>query len=150
MVKRESVRGIIFSKQKIVVMYREKNNRAYYTFPGGGRQEGESFEECVKREVTEEFGINIEPIREVYLYENEKTIQHFYLCEWKSGELGTGEGEEFQGDESRGIYVPMLVNLEILDKIPLMPPEVATALLYDIKIFGLNLGDYKIVTADGN
>ena len=44
MKKRESCRAIIFSEDKMVVMYREKNDRVYYTFPGGGINEGEDVE----------------------------------------------------------------------------------------------------------
>ena len=139
MKKRESCRAIIFSEDKMVVMYREKNDRVYYTFPGGGINEGEDVESCIIREVKEEFGIDVEPIKEVYLYENEKSIQHFFTCKWLSGELGSGEGEEFQGDQSRGIYIPMLVENERLSQIPLMPPEVAARLVTDLKIYGKEL-----------
>lgn len=141
MEKRESSRAIVFSNNKMVVMYREKNDRVYYTFPGGGINPNESKEDCVVREVLEEFGINVKPIKEVYLYENEKTIQHFFVCEWTDGELGTGEGEEFQGDASRGVYVPMLVENERLGEIPLMPPEVTTQLVKDLAVYGTSLGN---------
>lgn len=143
MEKRESCRGIIFSQGKMVVMYREKNNRVYYTFPGGGINEGETKEECVVREVFEEFGINVKPIKEVYRYENEKTIQNFFLSEWIGGTLGTGDGEEFQGDSSKGIYVPMLVEIERIGQIPLMPPEVTAQLVKDLNEYGISLGNKK-------
>jgi ADP-ribose pyrophosphatase YjhB (NUDIX family) len=148
MEKRESCRAIIFDKNKMVAMYREKNNRVYYAFPGGGRNEGEDFLDCVKREVLEEFGIEVKPIREVYTYENDKTYQHFYLCDWVSGELGTGQGEEFQGDVSRGVYVPMLIENSKLSQISLMPPEVASALVNDLKTFGEKL-DTKVKYIEG-
>ena len=35
--KRNAVRAIIFVDDKIMSMYREKNDRIYYTFPGGGK-----------------------------------------------------------------------------------------------------------------
>lgn len=141
MEKRESCRAIIFKDNKMVVMYREKKDRVYYIFPGGGINEGETKKDCVVREVVEEFGINVEPMKEVYFYENEKTIEHFFTCNWVSGELGTGEGEEFQGDVSRGVYVPMLVDIDRLSEIPLMPPEVAAVLVNDLKKYGKKLGD---------
>ena len=141
--KRESCRAIIFKDNKMVTMYREKNGRVYYTFPGGGMDEGETVNECVTREVVEEFGMTVEPIREVYTYEDEKTYQHFVLCEWVSGEFGTGVGEEFQGDTSRGFYEPRLVELEKLEEIPLMPPEAAAMLAHDLKEFGTGLDTNK-------
>ena len=139
MEKRESCRAIIFKDNKMVAMYREKNGRTYYTFPGGGMDEGETINECVKREVIEEFGIVVKPIREVYTYEDEKTYQHFILCDWESGELGTGEGEEFQGDASRGVYEPMLIDIENIPNLPLMPPEAAMQVVDDYKSYGKDL-----------
>jgi ADP-ribose pyrophosphatase YjhB (NUDIX family) len=59
-------------------MHRNKNGKEYYTYPGGGLEENESLEDCVKREVKEEFGIEISPIRELYEYETEDSLQHFF------------------------------------------------------------------------
>ena len=130
---RESCRAIIFHDNNLVVMYREKNDRKYFTFPGGGKEDNETNEECVKRECLEEFGIVVEPEREVYVYQDEKTLQHFYLCNWLSGELGSGQGEEFAPDRNRGIYIPTLMPFEKIGTLPLMPPEVAKVLAEDIK-----------------
>jgi ADP-ribose pyrophosphatase YjhB (NUDIX family) len=120
-------------------MYREKEDRVYYTFPGGGMEGDEEKETCVKRECIEEFGIEVEPIREVYTYENETTIQYFFLCDWTSGEFGSGIGEEFQEDRNKGKYEPTLMPLEKIGVLPLMPPEVAHQLSEDIKTYGPNL-----------
>ncbi len=129
---RESCRAIIIHENKLIVMYREKNDRAYFTFPGGGKEENETNDECVKRECIEEFGIVVEPEKEVYIYEDEKSLQHFYFCNWVSGELGSGQGEEFSPDRNSGIYIPTMMPLENIGKLPLMPPEVAKALAEDI------------------
>lgn len=141
MSKRISCRAIVIDQNKLVTMYREKEDRVYYTFPGGGRDEGESNEDCVVREALEEFGITVKPIKHVYTYENEKTIQYFYTCEWVDGALGTGEGEEFAPDRNRGIYVPTLMPVENIAKSPLMPPEVANALVEDLAKYGAELGN---------
>ena len=141
MKKRESCRAIIFNKNMLAVMYREKENRVYYTFPGGGMEENESINECIKREALEELGIIVSPIRELYLYENETTIQHFLLCDWISGEFSTGTGEEFESNNPKGIYIPVFVGNDRIDKIPLMPPIVAKQLSDDIAKFGTSLSD---------
>ena len=149
MSKRISCRAIVISQNKLVTMYREKEGRVYYTFPGGGKNDDESNEECVVREVLEEFGLNVKPIKHVYTYENEKTIQHFFVCEWISGEFGSGEGEEFQPDRNRGTYQPTLMPLEEISKLPLMPPEVAKMLDEDIKKHGETLGDdIKVINVE--
>ena len=128
--KRERARAIIVRDGKFVSMYREKQGRIYYTFPGGGIEENESEEACVKREVFEEFGIIVEPIKKVYTYENKISKEHFYLAKWLSGEFGSGKGEEFQENQNNGIYIPKLIEISDIPKLPLMPPEVASA-FYD-------------------
>ena len=137
--KRESCRAIVFTDDKLVVMYREKHDRVYYTFPGGGLEENETLETCVKRECLEEFGIEVEPIKEAYIYEDEKTKQHFFLVKWIGGEMGSGVGEEFQPETNRGIYVPTLMPVNKMEQLPLMPPEVVRAMAQDIKEYGYDL-----------
>ena len=101
--KRINVRAIIIVNESIVSMYREFNNRVFYTFPGGGLDGWESEEECVKREVFEEFGLKIKPIKKVYIYENEKSTEHIYVCDIVGGEFGRGEGEEYKNNKN-GVY----------------------------------------------
>lgn len=137
--KRIRVRAIIIRDGKLVSMYREKGDRIFYTFPGGGQEGNETEEECVKREVLEEFGIVVRPVKKVYTYENQISIEHFYLCEYVSGEFGTGEGEEYQENRNNGVYIPKLIKISDIKNLPLMPPEIATTFCEDYKIHGKNL-----------
>ena len=77
MAKRLRVGAIIIKDEKLVSMYRERNGRVYYTFPGGGAEEGESEQECVVREVYEEFGLIVTPVKKVYSYESEISVEYF-------------------------------------------------------------------------
>lgn len=129
--KRVSSRAIIIENGKLVSMYREKNGRVYYTFPGGGINENESEEDCVKRECFEEFGITVEPIKKLYEYEDTKTIQNYFLCKWTAGELGTGNGEEFSQNRDKGVYIPTLIDVEKLTSLPLVPKEVSKEVFDD-------------------
>ena len=131
MEKRESCRAIVFIDGKLVTMKRIKDGRLYYTFAGGGLENGEPHRDCVIRECIEEFGITVDPIRHLYTYENEKTKQYFYLCNYVSGEFGSGVGEEFQEDRNRGEYEPTLMEIADISNLPLMPPEVASAVALD-------------------
>ena len=144
--KRERARAIIVRDGKFVSMYREKQGRIYYTFPGGGIEENESEEACVKREVFEEFGIIVEPIKKVYIYENKISKEHFYLAKWLSGEFGSGKGEEFQENQNNGIYIPKLIEISDIPKLPLMPPEVASTFYDDYIRNGKDLrNDVKFI-----
>ena len=139
--KRERSRAIIIRDGKLVAMYRNKNDRIFYTFPGGGMEGNETEHECVVREAYEEFGLTVKPIKKVYYYENEISIEHFYICEWISGEVGDGSGEEYQSDRNNGVYIQSLIDIDELPNLPLMPPEVAEAFYNDYKQNGESLRD---------
>jgi len=144
--KRMRARAIIIKDNKIVSMYRELEDRKFYTFPGGGQEGNETEEECVIREVYEEFGLTIKPIKKVYTYESKRSIEHFFLCEWISGDFATGTGEEFDADRNNGIYQPMWIDISSIPTLPLMPGEVATAFYEDYISNGITLrDDIKIV-----
>lgn len=137
--KRICARAIIFHEGKIGLMYREKQDRIYYTFPGGGIEGNESEEECVKREIFEEFGIIVEPIKKIYTYENKCRVEHFYIAEWISGEFGSGQGEEFQENQKNGVYIPKFIEISDITNLPLMPPELAAAFYQDFMNNGKEL-----------
>lgn len=92
---RISSRAIIFKDNKVVLIYRKRDNQEYYVFPGGKVEDDETNEECVIRECKEELGIDIKPIKYIYEVKGLDFIQHFFLCEWISGVLGTGDKEEY-------------------------------------------------------
>ena len=133
--KRQSCRAVVFIDNKLVTMKRVKDGRLYYTFAGGGLESNETHSACVIRECEEEFGIQVEPIRHLYTYENDKTIQYFYLCKYLGGEFGSGAGEEFMEDRNKGEYEPTLMSIEDIQSLPLMPPEIARAVAEDGKDF---------------
>lgn len=139
--KRERARAIIVRDNKMVAMYREKSDRIFYTFPGGGMEGNETEEECVIREVFEEFGLTVKPIKKVYDYENEISIEHFYVCEWIDGEVGNGAGEEYQPDRNNGVYEQRLIEISDIPHLPLMPPEVASAFYTDYMQNGDSIRD---------
>lgn len=147
--KRVRARAIIVHEDKLMAMYRERDGRIFYTFPGGGMEAGESEEECVKREVFEEFGIVVKPLKKVYTYENQNSLEHFYLAKWLSGEFGSGEGEEFQENRNNGLYVPKFIEISDIPNLPLMPPEVAAAFYEDFIKNGAELRtDVKYIAGE--
>ena len=54
---REAVRAVIIKEEKILLIYSEKNGD--YKLPGGGVEEGETYEEALIREVEEEAGYRV-------------------------------------------------------------------------------------------
>ena len=142
--KRVSVRAIIFQDEQLVSMYRERDNRIFYTFPGGGKWDDETQEECVKREIFEETGLIIIPIKKVYIYESETSIEHFYICNYISGQIGTGQGPEYTSYKNNGFYKPMLIEIAKIPTLPLMPPEIADIFYKDYIKNGQNLRENVI------
>ena len=108
--------GIIPMGNGFALMHRKdvmKNpdRQEYYVFPGGGREGDETYEKF-----------------------NQTTI--YYLCEYVSGEFGTGTGPEFSNDPKyidSGKYIPEIVKREDIERIPLMPPEIKEKFLEDIR-----------------
>ena len=141
--ERTRVAGIIFIDGKLALMHRKDVLKRpempeYYTLPGGGLEEGETIEEGTKREIKEEFGIDVELVKKLYEITSEKNKQKeiFYLCKYVSGTFGTGEGPEFSGDPKyieSGKYLPELIDIENIEKINLMPPEIKNRIIEDIQ-----------------
>lgn len=138
------VAGIIPMQDGIALMHRTGNKVRemldYYTFPGGGLEEGETLEQCIIREIKEEFGIDIKVKEKIYEYDLKKEEleqkEYFFLCEYISGKLGTGDGPEFNNDPKyadRGKFIPEIIKKENISKINLLPEEIKERLIKDIE-----------------
>ena len=110
----------------------------YYTFPGGGREGDETLEDGTKREIKEEFGINVEVVKQLYSLENGEVNkkEYFYLCKYIGGKFGTGDGPEFSNDPKyadRGQYIPEIIDRRDIEKITLLPTEIRDKFVEDVK-----------------
>ena len=102
-------RGIVVRDGKILLSH-ELNTGVYMT-PGGGIEEGETLEECCKREVREESGYEVNPLCQFlkineYSFET-KYVSNYFICEV------TGEGKQNLTDiEIEHGIVPEWVKIE--------------------------------------
>ena len=119
--------ALLIQNESIAVMERHHAGRHYFTFPGGGMDEGESPEQAVAREVEEELGIQIRVIRYVAEVWFNGNRQVYFLVEQTGGMFGTGAGDEFTAgyDETHGTYNPMWMPISELAANPILPPEIA-------------------------
>ena len=141
--ERTRVAGIIFIDGKIALMHRKDVLKRpempeYYTIPGGGLEEGETEEEGTKREIKQEFGIEVRIVKKLYEMKSTKFNQKelYYLCEYVSGKFGTGQGPEFSNDpkyKDSGKYIPELVEKENIKNINLLPLEIKKKIITDIE-----------------
>jgi mutator protein MutT len=84
--------ALIIDGSRILIARRKKNDSfgGFWEFPGGKCEEGESTSDCVRREIREELGIDVTPLRELppIEYEYPKTLVTLipFICRHDSGE----------------------------------------------------------------
>ena len=131
------VRGIIFHQDAIIVIKRRRivDNKyiEYYVFPGGGMETGENEENALKREICEELGIKVKINKKVYEDVFNGDIHKYFVCEYESGVLGTGNGPEFSSEKykDRGEYIPVAVSIKNLANINLEPYSIRDKITID-------------------
>ncbi len=98
--EREGCRAIIVKDNKVLLSWEERKN--VYMSPGGGVEEDESLEECVVRELREEAGYKVKPIKPFvkvneYCYET-LWVNNYFICEIEGEcERHLTESEEYNG-----------------------------------------------------
>lgn len=80
---RVGCRGLIVKDNKVLLSYEERTG--VYMSPGGGLENNESYEECVIRELQEEAGLKVKPIKafvkvKEYAYEV-LWENNYFICE---------------------------------------------------------------------
>lgn len=118
--KRKCGRAIIIENEEVILMYRERLKDGkllnYYAIPGGGLEPGETIEECTKREIKEEFNLDIEVKELLGTLEDDKNISYVYNTNIIGGNLKLG-GEEKEISNPNNYYEIRKVPLSELDKI---------------------------------
>lgn len=103
--------AIIVDGDRVLLVQRAKPPlEGYWSLPGGVLEVGETLKEAVSREVREETGLEVEPLRVVEIFERimrdaaGATEYHYvlidYLCRVISGSLCAAD------DVSRAVWVP--------------------------------------------
>ena len=135
--KKNRASAIIPYRGGLIVIRRIKGNNEnreeYYTIPGGGQEEGESIEEATLREIREELGIEVELTDKCYELESQGRKQYFFVAEYKSGQIGSGNGEEMTNInyEKYGSYIPEIISANKIKNIKLLPKEIKDIILSD-------------------
>ena len=120
--KRVNGRAIIIDGDEVILMFRRKIKdgivNEYYAIPGGGKEENETIEECVKREIEEEFSLNVEVKDFLGKVEDDKNIGYVYNAKIISGTLKLG-GEELEHNVAENYNEVRKVKLSEIDNINL-------------------------------
>lgn len=129
--------GIVIRDDSLLVMFRRKNGREYYTFPGGTLENGESPQEAVVREIEEETTMTVEVGELLYELHRTGTLpkEYFYRCTYKNGTpaLRSDSIEQKINDEANNFFEPKWVQLSEIKNIPLLPAEIAERLSHDLQ-----------------
>jgi 8-oxo-dGTP pyrophosphatase MutT (NUDIX family) len=125
---------ILIEGNKLALIERHRAGRHYYTFPGGGVDEGETSEQAAIREAEEELGIRVEikqKVAEVFFNGN---TQYYFLAKKLSGEFGTGRGEEYgEYNPVHGTYQPLWMPLADVSTHNALPRKLADLVIRFVK-----------------
>jgi 8-oxo-dGTP pyrophosphatase MutT (NUDIX family) len=104
---------VLIEGNNIALIERHRAGRHYFSFPGGGVDEGESYEQAAVREMEEELGLQVKVIRKIADVLFNGKPQYYFLVERIGGEFGTGSGEEYGSyDPAYGTYQPVWMPLD--------------------------------------
>ena len=94
--------GLIWQDGKLLITKRPEGSHlaGLWEFPGGKREDGESLEECLEREISEELGMDIKAGRLLislnHEYESKEVTLHLFNCQSLKGIPQAIECEEFR------------------------------------------------------
>lgn len=129
--------GVIVEGSKVLLMHRRNRDKEYYTFLGGGIEDGETSEVALVREIQEEASVEVVPKKLLYTvdWENE-AVEYFYLTDFVSGvpQLSPDSIEkEVMGKDSDQFYEPLWVEVKNIPDMLLYPLEIRDMFLKDFK-----------------
>ena len=134
---RYASRAVVIKDNQLLLMHRNKFGMEYYALVGGGVDPGETPEQALYREVTEEASITIANERLVILEDAGKMygIQYIYLCDYVSGEpvLHPASIEQAITADGKNLYTPLWLPLDKLPDVTLLPAELKATILDCLK-----------------
>jgi 8-oxo-dGTP pyrophosphatase MutT (NUDIX family) len=115
-------RGIIVKDDKVLVMFRRKEGREYYTYPGGHMRVFEKPIDTAIREIREETTIEVKDLKPAFDFINyaKPEENYYFVGRWKSGEP-TLSGEESRAVCEENYYEPMWVDISEIKDLNLYP-----------------------------
>ena len=121
--KRVCARGITFINNKIILIERHRkiNDEIlhYFTIPGGGVEDNESYEEAAVRETYEETTVETKAIKYLKKEDYGEGIVYWYFLEYISGTPTLG-GEELERNSLNNHYQVVLVSIDEIDNLNIL------------------------------
>lgn len=128
----QNARAIIVDNGRVALIERIRGSEHFFVFPGGSVEPGETLAQAVAREVEEEVGLIVRPVRIVAEVTFPDRVQAYWLAEIESGEFGTGTGLEVTGqmDEREGAYRAIWMPIADLRRHTVLPRSIAAELVH--------------------
>ncbi len=117
---RASGRVVVVRAGHVALIRREREGATYYVFPGGGVEEGETFEAAAVREAFEELGVRVRLGALLLILDAPDGEQRYCAAQVTGGTFGTGTGVEF----TRGRYTLVWMPIEVVTALDPRPREV--------------------------
>lgn len=133
---------VIFHEGKLVVTKHEVQGYGrYYLLPGGGIEHAESPEETIKREALEECGLEVEPVRLLWIKsgytKDDDYIDLIYLVDVKGGEFKVHKNEKMVKEIE---FVP---SEQELSKLKFFPKQIVNKVFKELPKETEYLGKFK-------
>jgi ADP-ribose pyrophosphatase YjhB (NUDIX family) len=132
------VSAVIMEEDNILLVEHRRRGRAYWTLPGGRLEEDETIEECLRREITEETGLEVHPRRLLFVADviptNGSNAEHVVNLVFHAvvvgGQLATERSAHPGERKDHAEFVP-LGSVPALGLYPPLVEEIAGAFLED-------------------
>ena len=111
---RDGSRAVIIRDGMILLSHETVSG--WWLVPGGGMEEGETPEMCCKREIEEETGYLVQPLKQFLTlyeyYEEYRYISHYFICTVTGrGKINLTDAEKKRGLEPQWISLQDAINL---------------------------------------
>ena len=121
--KRVCARGITFIDDSVILMerYRKSGEEMlhYFTIPGGGVEDDETYLEAAIRETKEETTVDTELIEELMVEDYGEGICHWFYLKYLSGTPTLG-GEELERNNPDNSYKVVLIKVKDIDDVNIL------------------------------
>jgi 8-oxo-dGTP diphosphatase len=114
-VSRRRAAAIVIKDHQVLVMWRRKEGREYFTLPGGGIEAGETPEAAAVRELQEETSILAEVVEPALHFVQDGAENNYFLCRYLQGEPQLGDSiEKERMKAGQNLYQPQWLSLDNL------------------------------------